>query len=122
MILSKDWKEFLSPGSPVGTILFKRYCDFFVCCVFERGEEKWEARPQNFKVSFFGIRFNFPSLDGGIPSTRECQNVPAPGGHWTHKLWGASSDFPRFRKCNEPRAVTLRWFSTNQRQLSGQGK
>ncbi|GFX71257.1 hypothetical protein TNCV_3410271 [Trichonephila clavipes] len=48
----------------------------------------------------------------------ECQNISTPGDHWTHKLWGASSDFPALPKGNKPCAVTLRWFWTNQRSVA----
>ncbi|GFW79278.1 hypothetical protein TNCV_2476851 [Trichonephila clavipes] len=39
MTSSKDWKELISSRSPDGTILLIRCEIFFVCCVFERGEE-----------------------------------------------------------------------------------
>ncbi|GFU13842.1 hypothetical protein TNCV_940311 [Trichonephila clavipes] len=39
MTSSKDWKELMSSGSPDGTILLIRYCEFFLCCAFERGED-----------------------------------------------------------------------------------
>ncbi|GFS59334.1 hypothetical protein TNCV_3724981 [Trichonephila clavipes] len=40
MTSPKDWKELIGSRSPDGIILSIRYCKtFFVCCLFERGEE-----------------------------------------------------------------------------------
>ncbi|GFW58755.1 hypothetical protein TNCV_379381 [Trichonephila clavipes] len=106
----KDWRELMCFRffSPDGTILFIRYCEIFFCAVYLR-DGRSDGRPERiiqqtskFQSQFFGIRFNFPSLDRDIPSARVCQRVPAPGGHWTHKLRGASRDFPRSRKFIKP--------------------
>ncbi|GFS88962.1 hypothetical protein TNCV_5038071 [Trichonephila clavipes] len=77
-----------------------------------------EARPQNFKVGIFGILTGgWNSFDKGVPK------VPAPGGVTGPINCGVrQQNFPRFRKYNKPCSVTLRWFWTNQRQLSGQDK
>ncbi|GFU32427.1 hypothetical protein TNCV_337951 [Trichonephila clavipes] len=55
--------------------------------------ERTDGRPERiqqtskFQSRFLGIRLSSP-LTGysEIPSARVCQNVPAPGGHQTHKL------------------------------------
>ncbi|GFY33910.1 hypothetical protein TNCV_4596181 [Trichonephila clavipes] len=49
--------------------------------------------------------------------------VPTPGrGIAPIKYRGVSLDFPALKNAIDRCAVTLRWFRTNQRKLSGQGK
>ncbi|GFT25922.1 hypothetical protein TNCV_2807641 [Trichonephila clavipes] len=51
---------------------------------------------QNFEVSF--VEFvSFPITEGLNSSARVCREGSAPGGQWTHKLWGASTNFARFQ-------------------------
>ncbi|GFV82458.1 hypothetical protein TNCV_3982501 [Trichonephila clavipes] len=69
-------------------------------------------RTSKIRTQFGEIRFLFPSLRVEFLG-KGVRRLPRLGGHCTPKLRGASSDFPRFRKCNEPRVVTLRWFWTN---------
>ncbi|GFV70597.1 hypothetical protein TNCV_3841801 [Trichonephila clavipes] len=94
MTSSKDWKElpplipiiqlqFKTPvdeivqrlegiigsRSPDGTILLIRYCkNFFVCCVFEKGEariiQEYLTELQKFELSLVEFVSLFPSLRG----------------------------------------------------------
>ncbi|GFV70598.1 integrase catalytic domain-containing protein [Trichonephila clavipes] len=74
-------------------------------------------RTSKIRTQFGGIRFSFPITEGLNSSARECQHSHAWRNDCTHKYWGASSDFPALQKGNELRAVTLRWFRTNQRVM-----
>ncbi|GFV42826.1 hypothetical protein TNCV_1930361 [Trichonephila clavipes] len=62
------------------------------------GSADYSTELQNFEVSSAEvISFPLNERGGGIPRQGSAEKVPAPGGHWTHKLWGASTNFARLQ-------------------------
>ncbi|GFX79967.1 hypothetical protein TNCV_2059851 [Trichonephila clavipes] len=62
----------------------------FTCVVM--GGADYSTELQNFEVSF--VEFvSFPITE----RLNSWARAPAPGGQWTHKLWGASTNFTRFQ-------------------------
>ncbi|GFU38651.1 hypothetical protein TNCV_4777521, partial [Trichonephila clavipes] len=79
-------------------------CNFFVCAVYLR-EGRSDGRPEqiysaDLKISkpVFWNSFSFPITEGLNSSATEGQTFPRLGDRWTHKFWGASSDFPALPK------------------------
>ncbi|GFX82475.1 hypothetical protein TNCV_2166231 [Trichonephila clavipes] len=78
-------------------------------------------RTSKLRTQFGGMCFLSPPLKEN--SSAKGAYVPTPGrGIAPIKYRGVSLDFPALKNAIERCAVSLRWFRTNQRKLSGQGK
>ncbi|GFV43045.1 hypothetical protein TNCV_3680701 [Trichonephila clavipes] len=90
------------------------------------GADSFRNIQQNFKIvnSVWWNAFSFPTTEGEFLCKGCIPHIPilAWRDHYTHKYWGASKNFPARKQGNDRCAVTLRWFRTNHRELSGQGK
>ncbi|GFW07383.1 hypothetical protein TNCV_865551 [Trichonephila clavipes] len=73
------------------------------------------------ETEFGGMCFSYPASEGELFS-KGC-HVSTPGrGIAPIKYRGVSLEFPALKNAIDRCAVTLRWFRTNERKLSGQSK
>ncbi|GFV39693.1 hypothetical protein TNCV_738891 [Trichonephila clavipes] len=73
------------------------------------------------EADFCGMCFSYPTSEGELLA--KGAYVPTPGRSIAPiKYRGVSLDFPALKNAIDRCAVTLRWFRTNERKLSGQSK
>ncbi|GFS58221.1 hypothetical protein TNCV_4916251 [Trichonephila clavipes] len=98
-ILSEQENEISDEANPTYNELYLYFTHNFMSSFqVMGGQNDLFSRPQNFKVSFLEFVSISPQWTVEFLRQGSAQTFPRLGDHWTHKLRGASSDFPRFQK------------------------